>query len=73
MKREYIMKGEIKAETVKYKLDDHISQQQRELRADIDAGIKYFNTNTQPRAENYNPSTGAVHDVVTSTPKGKGK
>jgi len=73
MKREYIMKGEIKAETVKYKLDAHIAQQQKELRADIDEGIRHFDANTQPRAENYNPSTGAVHDVVTSTPKGKGK
>lgn len=60
-----IHKGEIQAEVVKYKLDAHIVSQQKELRADIDRGIKYFDTNTQPRAENYNKTTGAVHQLVS--------
>lgn len=51
-------------EVVEYKLDPHVEQQQKELKADIELGIKEFNTNTQPRAENYNPSTGAAHMVV---------
>jgi len=58
---------------VKYKLSPHVAQQQRELRRDIDEGIKHFDSNTQPRAENFNPSTGAVHNVISSPPAGKGK
>lgn len=59
------------SEVLKYKLDAHISQQQKELRADINAGIKAFDTNTQPKAENYNPSTGAVHQVVNTPRRNK--
>lgn len=51
------------ATIVKYILDPHVEQQQKELKADIEMGLKEFH-NTMAKAENYNKSRGAVHQVV---------